>query len=131
MVGDLLWVYEGLTEYLGDVLAARAGIWTQEEYRGRLAEKAATLDNRPGRQWRDLQDTATFAQVLYGAGGGWDNWRRSADFYDEGELVWLEVDTTIRKMTGGKKSLNDFVAALSKDSAGILPLQVCPIPSTM
>ena len=110
MVGDLLWVYEGLTEYLGDVLAARCGIWTPEQYKQRLSTIAATYDNRPGRTWRDVQDTATSAQILYGAGGGWDNWRLSVDYYDEGELIWLDVDTTIRKMTGGKKTLNDFVA---------------------
>jgi predicted metalloprotease with PDZ domain len=110
MEGDLLWVYEGLTEYLGDVLAARCGIWSAEQYKDRLATIAATYDNRPGRTWRDIQDTATAAQTLYTAGGGWDNWRLSVDYYDEGELVWLDVDTTIRKMTNGKKSLNDFVA---------------------
>jgi predicted metalloprotease with PDZ domain len=110
MVGDLLWVYEGLTEYLGDVLAARCGIWTPEQYKQRLSTIAATYDNRPGRTWRDVQDTATAAQILYDAGGGWDNWRLGVDYYDEGELIWLDVDTTIRKMTDGKKSLNDFVA---------------------
>jgi predicted metalloprotease with PDZ domain len=110
MEGDLLWVYEGLTEYLGDVLAARSGIWTPEQYKQRLSTIAATYDNRPGRTWRDIQDTATAAQTLYEAGGGWDNWRLNVDYYDEGELIWLDVDTTIRKMTNGKKSLNDFVA---------------------
>ena len=110
MKGDLLWVYEGLTEYLGDVLAARCGIWTPEQYKQRLSTIAAIYDNRPGRTWRDIQDTATSAQILYGAGGGWDNWRLSVDYYDEGELIWLDVDTTIRKMTNGKKTLNDFAA---------------------
>jgi predicted metalloprotease with PDZ domain len=110
MVGDLLWVYEGLTEYLGDVLAARCGIWTPEQYKQRLSTIAATYDNRPGRTWRDVQDTATSAQILYDAGGGWDNWRLNVDYYDEGELIWLDVDTTIRKMTNGKKTLDDFVA---------------------
>ncbi len=110
MEGDLLWVYEGLTEYLGDVLAARCGIWTQEQYKQRLSTIAAEYDNRPGRTWRDIQDTATAAQILYAAGGGWDNWRLSVDYYDEGELIWLDVDTTIRKLTNGKKSLDDFVA---------------------
>jgi predicted metalloprotease with PDZ domain len=110
MEGDLLWVYEGLTEYLGDVLAARCGIWTPEQYKQRLSTIAAEYDNRPGRTWRDIQDTATAAQILYAAGGGWDNWRLSVDYYDEGELIWLDVDTTIRKMTNGKKSLDDFVA---------------------
>ncbi len=110
MVGELLWVYEGLTEYLGDVLAARSGIWTAEQYKDRLSTIAAEYDNRPGRTWRDVQDTATAAQTLYEAGGGWDNWRLSVDYYDEGELIWLDVDTTIRKLTNGKRSINDFVA---------------------
>ena len=110
MIGDLLWVYEGLTEYLGNVLAVRCGIWSPQQYRERVAEMAADLDNRPGRTWRDLQDTTRDAQILYNAGGGWDNWRRSVDFYDEGELLWLDVDTTIRQKTDDKKSLSDFVA---------------------
>lgn len=110
MQGDLLWVYEGLTEYLGDVLTARSGIWTEQQYLDSLANTAATLDNRPGRTWRDLQDTATAAQTLYGAGSQWDNWRRSVDYYPEGELVWLQVDTIIRQQSHGKKSIDDFTA---------------------
>jgi predicted metalloprotease with PDZ domain len=125
MDGNLLWVYEGLTQYFGDVLATRSGIWTLEQFRGMLAEKASTLDNRPGRGWRDLQDTATSAQVLYDSGGGWNSWRRSTDFYDEGELIWLDVDTTIRKITGGKKSLNDFAAAF-EGLGGNTPPKVVP-----
>ena len=108
MKGDLLWVYEGLTEYLGDVLTARSGLWTDDQYREALANSAADLDNRPGRTWRDLQDTATAAQTLYGASGQWGNWRRSVDYYPEGELLWLQVDTIIRQQSHGKKSLNDF-----------------------
>ncbi len=111
MVGDLLWVYEGLTEYLGDVLTARIGIWTPEQFRDRLATIAAEYEHRPGRTWRDLQDTARMAQILYSVGGPYDNWRLGTDFYDEGELVWLDVDTTIRNKTNGKKTLNDFVGA--------------------
>ncbi len=111
MVGDLLWVYEGLTEYLGDVLAARCGIWTPMQYRDRLATYFARYNHRPGRTWRNVQDTATMAQVLYNVGGPYDNWRLDTDYYDEGEFIWLDVDTTIRKLTDGKKSLNDFVAA--------------------
>ncbi len=111
MKGGLLWVYEGMTQYLGDVLAARSGIETASQYRDALAHSAATLNSRPGRTWRDLQDTATAAQLLYGAPGDWDNWRRGVDYYPEGELIWLDVDTTIRKLTKGRKSLNDFCAA--------------------
>jgi len=112
MQGNLLWVYEGLTEYLGDVLAARCGIWNNSIYRDRLATIVGYLnDVRPGRTWRDLQDTATDAQILYFVGGAYDNWRRDTDYYDEGELLWLELDSTIRAKTNGKKSLNDFAAA--------------------
>lgn len=109
MIGNLLWVYEGLTDYLGNVLAARSGIETEEQFRSHLAATAATMDNRPGRTWRDLQDTATAAQILYETSEQWDNWRRSVDYYAEGDLIWLDVDTTIRKLTHDKKSLNDFL----------------------
>ncbi|HEX3471859.1 MAG TPA: M61 family peptidase, partial [Silvibacterium sp.] len=110
MKGELLWVYEGLTQYLGTVLAARSGIESPDDFRAALAATAATLDHRPGRTWRDLQDTATAAQILYDTSPQWDNWRRSVDYYQEGELIWLDADTTIRKLTKDKKSLNDFCA---------------------
>ena len=111
MIGDLLWVYEGLTKYLGDVLATRSDIWSPEVYRDHLAVVAATYSNRPGRTWRPLQDTARMAQTLFIVGEAYDNWRLGTDFYDQGELIWLEVDTKIRKLTNGRQSLNDFVAA--------------------
>jgi len=108
MRGDLLWVYEGLTQYLGYLLAARSGLRSPEEYREHLALTAAELDNRPGREWRPLQDAATAAQILYGAPYEWDSYRRSVDFYDEGNLLWLEADAIIRQQTDGRKSLDDF-----------------------
>ena len=108
MQDDLLWVYEGLTEYLGDVLAARSGLWTPQEYRDELAGSAAMLDHRPGRTWRNLQDTADAAALLYYTPKEWDSWRRGVDYYDEGELDWLWADSIIRQQTGGKKSIDDF-----------------------
>lgn len=108
MKGDLLWVYEGLTDYLGDILAARTGLRSPEQFREKAAYLAAMLDHRAGREWRPLQDTATSVQSLFAAPPEWANWRRSADYYPEGFLVWLEVDNTIRRQTSGKKSLDDF-----------------------
>jgi predicted metalloprotease with PDZ domain len=108
MKGDLLWVYEGLTDYLGNVLSARSNIRTADQYRDELAEIAASMEYRGGRTWRPLIDTAVAAQVLYGAPESWTNWRRSVDYYPEGDLIWLDADTTIRQLTGGKKSLDDF-----------------------
>ncbi len=108
MKGDLLWVYEGLTNYLGEILTPRSGLWSSEDYRESLAETAAELDNEYGRTWRPLEDTAIAAQVLYEAGGDYQSLRRSVDYYAEGTLIWLEADVAIREMSSGKKSLDDF-----------------------
>jgi len=108
MKGELLWVYEGLTEYLGSILAARSGLRTREDQRDHLAVIAAYLDRYPGRTWRPLIDTTIAAQLLYNASGSWASWRRGVDFYDEGELIWLEADTIIRQQTKGARSLDDF-----------------------
>ena len=108
MIGDLLWVYEGLTEYLGTVLAARSGLWTDEQYREALAATAADLDHRAGRTWRPLEDTARSVQTLRMMGSQWSNWRRGLDYYPEGQLIWLEVDSIIRQQTHGQRSMNDF-----------------------
>jgi predicted metalloprotease with PDZ domain len=105
--GALLWVYEGMTEYLGDVLAARAGFETPAQYRDLLAVTAASMDYTPGRDWRSTEDTAAASSVLR-AYTPWDNWRRGQDYYFEGELLWLDADTLIRKLTGDRKSLGDF-----------------------
>ena len=108
MKGDLLWVYEGLTDYWGNILAARTGLRSPEQFRENLAYTAAMLDHRAGRTWRPLQDTATSVQLLYGSQPQWRSWRRSTDYYPEGYLLWLEVDTIIRRQTHDQKSLNDF-----------------------
>ena len=106
--GALLWVYEGMTEYLGDMLAARTGLETQAQYRDLLAMSAAELDYKPGRDWRPTEDTAVAASILRGGEPAWSNWRRGQDYYQEGELVWLDADTLIRKTTNNRKSLDDF-----------------------
>lgn len=108
MQDDLLWVYEGLTDFLGPLLAARSGLWTPDQYHEYLASIAAQLGpGRPGRTWRDLQDTATGVPGLRG-GPGWFNWRRGTDYYPEGDLVWLWVATIIHQQSNGQKSIDDF-----------------------
>ena len=124
MVGDLLWVYEGLTEYLGNVLTARTGLWTPEQYREALAGTAEELDHRTGRTWRPLEDTGRSVQILRLQGPEWSNWRRGLDYYPEGELIWLEVDATIRQQTHGQKSLNDFCRLFHGGESG--PPKVVP-----
>ena len=109
MKDDLLWIYEGLTQYIGEMIAARSGLRTPEDYRESLAAIAASLDHLPGRTWRTLADTAVSAQILYDVpNSNWASWRRSVDFYDEGWLIWLEADVLIRHDSHGQKSLDDF-----------------------
>ncbi|MFT4113090.1 M61 family peptidase [Silvibacterium sp.] len=107
--GSLLWVYEGLTQYMGEVLAARSGLESQQEYRDNLAYTAAMLQETRGREWRSTEDTAISSSILRDRDMAWSNWRRSQDYYPEGTLVWLDADTLIRQKTDGKKSLTDFL----------------------
>ncbi len=118
MLGELLWVYEGLTDYLGNVLAARSGLRSPEEYREDLASTAAMLDHRSGRTWRPLEDTARSVQILRLAGSTWQSWRRGLDYYTEGALIWLEVDTKLRQLSHGEKSLDDFCHAFHGGQSG-------------
>jgi len=115
MEDDLLWGYEGLTDYLGPLLAARSGLWTADEYHEYLASIAASLGpGRPGRTWRSLLDTAAGLNTGGGPGGGgrgWLNWRRGGDYYDEGDLLWLEVATILHRESHGQKSIDDFCQA--------------------
>ncbi|MEX2317615.1 MAG: hypothetical protein WD669_10725 [Pirellulales bacterium] len=124
MKGELLWVYEGLTEYLGILLAPRAGLWTPEEFRDTLAGMAASMDHATGRAWRPLVDTAVGAPVTYGSPRPWRAYRRGTDFYVEGPLIWLEADVIIRRQTEGRNSLDDFCRKFFGGQSG--PSEVKP-----
>ena len=111
MRDSLLWVYEGQTQYWGQVLAARAGLWTKEQALEILAEVAAVYAHRIGRAWKSLQDTTNDPIIAGRRAIPWPSWQRSEDYYSEGELVWLDADTLIRERSGGEKSLDDFAGA--------------------
>ena len=110
MQNDLLWVYEGLTNYYGNVLTARSGLRTQEQARDAIAQIAASFEASPGRNWRSLQDTTN--QPIISQHGAtpeiWQSWQRGVDYYPESDLIWLDADTKIRQMSNGQKSLDDF-----------------------
>jgi predicted metalloprotease with PDZ domain len=103
----LLWVYEGLAEYLGELLMVRSGMLDPAEYRRTLTATVSSLVRREGRRWRSLEDTAVASHLLRG-GGDWNDLRRGQDYYFEGALIWLEADAIIRDRTGGQRSLDDF-----------------------
>lgn len=108
---SLLWVYEGQTQYYGQVLAARSGLTTKQQALDSLAMTAATYDHRVGRQWRAMQDTTNDPIISQRRPKGWLTWQRDEDYYSEGQLIWLDVDTLIREKTNGRKSLDDFARA--------------------
>jgi predicted metalloprotease with PDZ domain len=109
MRNSLLWVYEGLTNYFGAVLAARSGLWSEDFGRQGWASLAANMDrNRQGRAWRDLEDTTEQPIITPRRPLSWTSWQRTEDYYTEGELLWLDIDTRIRELTHDKRSLDDF-----------------------
>lgn len=109
---SLLWVYEGQTQYWGEVLAARSGLLSATEVRERIARSAAWLQASAGRGWRSLQDT-THDELIAGRKLPieWVSYQRFEDYYDEGALIWFDVDARIREMSGGARSLDDFARA--------------------
>lgn len=109
---SLLWVYEGQTTYWGNVLAARSGLWTPEFYRDALAHIVATQElARPGRLWRPLIDTTNQPILTPRRPLSWLGWQRTEDYYTEGALIWLDIDTRLRELSRERKSLDDFAAA--------------------
>lgn len=109
MQNDLIWVYEGLTQYYGNVLAARAGFRSAARTVSAFDFEAFQVD-RPGRSWRSIQDTADASAFLRGNDSAWASWRLSQDYYYAGTLLWLEADVKIRQLTHGTRSLDDFAA---------------------
>jgi predicted metalloprotease with PDZ domain len=111
MRNSLLWVYEGQTQYWGYVLQARSGIVSKEDTLAAYAMIAAQYDGRPGRSWRPLVDTTNDPIMAARRPEPWLSWQRSEDYYNEGLLLWLDADMTIRELTKGQKSLDDFARA--------------------
>ncbi len=118
MQDSLLWLYEGQTEYWGFVLAARSGLWSPEQARAALAEVAARHAHREGRSWRSLDDTTHQPVIAYRRPIAWPSWQRARDYYAEGQLIWLDVDTRLREASRGRRSLDDFARAFFAGDGG-------------
>ncbi len=108
MQDELLWVYEGMTEYYGFVLTARSGLRTADQTRDMIAGIAANFEASPGRTWRPMVDTTNQPTISQRRPVSWVSWQRPEDYYTEGLLIWLDADTKIREMSSGRKSLDDF-----------------------
>ena len=121
MIDDLLWVYEGMTQFYGNLEAERAGMRTEQQWLDALAMTYASYDAEHGRLTRPLADTATSSSFLYSARGPWASERRGADYYSEGELMWLEADVLIARLSGGRKSLDDVARAFFGHGSNTAP----------
>jgi len=126
MQDSLLWVYEGQTQYWGHVLTARAGLWNQQQALDQFAATAAVYEYQAGRKWRSLEDTTNDEIINPRRPLSWRNWQRFEDYYSEGALIWLDVDTLIRERTQGARSLDDF----AKSFFGINDGSVTPVTYT-
>lgn len=108
---SLLWVYEGLTSYYDDVLSARSGMTTPEQYRQRVLSAIERYENQPGRAWRPVIDTARDVVSVRRSSPAGNELRRGADYYGEAALFWMEADAIIRRGSNGRRSLDDFCKA--------------------
>jgi len=106
-----LWVYEGQTQFWGYVLQARSGLVSKQDTLDAYAGIAGSYDLAPARQWRSLLDTTNDPIISSRKPKGWTSWQRSEDYYNEGLMVWMEVDAMLRQQSGGTKSIDDFAKA--------------------
>jgi predicted metalloprotease with PDZ domain len=130
----LLWVYEGLAEYLGEILMVRSGLIDDDEYREALTATIRSLSHHEGRRWRSLEDTGAVSYMLRAPSPNWGNLRRSQDYYQEGMLVWLEADAIIREKSNGTKSLDDFCRKFlggGSTTAKVVPYELPEIINTL
>ncbi|WP_298670474.1 peptidase M61 [uncultured Sphingomonas sp.] len=111
MRGSLLWVYEGQTQFWGYVLQARSGLVSKQDTLDQYAAIMASYDSQPARHWRDLLDTTNDPVIANRKPKGWLSWERSEDYYNEGLLIWMDVDSLLREKSGGAKSIDDFARA--------------------
>jgi len=114
---ELLWVYEGMTQYMGELLEIRAGLGTLDEYRWSLLNRYRGAKLGQGRDWRPLADTCSASHTLRGGSANWGDLRRGQDYYFEGALIWMEADAIIRTETDGAKTIEDFVHAFFRADA--------------
>jgi predicted metalloprotease with PDZ domain len=130
----LLWVYEGLTEYLGELLMVRSGLVDPKEYRETLAATIGSLIHHEGRRWRPLEDTAVASHLLRGHSPSWNDLRRGQDYYFEGALIWLEADAIIRERSEGKKTLDDFCKKFlgaNRTDVSVVPYELAELVSDL
>ncbi len=108
---SMLWLYEGQTQFWGNILSARSGMMPVEDVKAEIARTAAFYESQPGRSWRPLVDTTLDPIIGARRPKPFPSWHRGEDYYSEGMLIWLDVDSIIRERTNGQRSIDDFARA--------------------
>ena len=101
-----LWFCEGLTSTVGDLMLARAGLYSERQYIDRIASEINDLQVRPARRWQSLEDSGV--QAWYEGNAFYRTPGRSINYYNKGEIVGVLLDLHIRQVTNGRKSLRDL-----------------------
>ena len=134
MRNSMLWAYEGHDQFIGYVLGARSGLMSKEDTLEVLASYAALQDTRPGRQWRAMLDTTNDPIITARAPKAWLSWQRSEDYYVDGLITWMNVDSILREKSGGTKSIDDYDRAfygMRDGDYGVLPFTIDDIVKTL
>ena len=131
MKAELIWVYEGLTDYIANIITARSGFWSEDQLAQSLAIDAAQMTYHTGRTWRSLQDTTVGVQMMLTSPNAWVSARRNADFYAESGLMWLEADGIIRQISQGHHSLDDFCKGFFGPQSSAKPYTFDDVVSAM
>jgi predicted metalloprotease with PDZ domain len=111
MRDTLLWVYEGQTSYWDLVLGARSGLQSKEMVLAEWAKYAGFYAEQAGRDWRSVEDTTHDPIFAARKPKPFASQARGEDYYNESSLIWLDTDMTIRQLSKGKRSLDDFAKA--------------------
>lgn len=134
MQDNLLWVYEGQTQFWGLVLAARSGVQSKDMVLGQFANYAGSFTQYPGREWRSVEDTTHDPILANRKAKPFSSLARNEEYYTEGALVWLEAEAIIREGTAGKKGIDDFAKAffgVRDGDWGVLPYEFADVVQTL
>ncbi len=134
MQDNLLWVYEGQTQFWGYILAARSGVQSKDMVLAMIARDAGGFTQTPGRDWRSVEDTTLDPIMADRKPKPFSSLTRNEDYYTEGALVWLEAEAIIREGTGGKKGMDDFAKAffgLRDGDWGTVPYEFEDVAATL
>jgi predicted metalloprotease with PDZ domain len=106
-----LWLFEGVTSYYDDLMLARSGVVTSDEYLEMLGGSLTRVYRSRGRRLQSLEDASYDAWIkFYRQDENAPN--ALVSYYSKGAMVALALDLELRLRTDGRCSLDDVMHAL-------------------